>query len=523
MKLSTLNQAGWPGNLAAIISGLLLPFALAPYDIWPLAIFSPLLILFLVQNLNPTKSALRGWFYGVGVFGMGVPWVYVSMHDYANTPAPLAILLTGLFAAGLALFFCLQLYIFGRFIQKHKYANLIGFPALWLLFEWLRSWLFTGFPWLYLGDSLLDTWLASLAPVIGVYGLGLILTLSASFIYQQVKDKKLQPVLITLMVLPWFAGFLLQNYQWTQTYQSLKVAAVQGNIPQEKKWDQDMIYPTLERYSAQSAAHWDADLILWPETAITVLLHQAEDYLDYLGKEAVKTNTTLVTGIPYMYPADHEDAGRYHNSVISIGTGEGIYHKQQLVPFGEYVPMEKLIRGLIEFFNLPMSSFLRGPSNQTLLKANAHNKDDDKDTEYLIAPFICYEIVYPQLVSKMSREADLLVTISNDAWFGTSNGPLQHLASARMRALENGRYLLRATNTGITTLINPQGKIVKSLPQFRMGTLSANAQLTRGLTPFNRFGVWPMVILAFILLGFCCWNSLPFNRLGKFKSQATAE
>jgi apolipoprotein N-acyltransferase len=193
---------------------------------------------------------------------------------------------------------------------------------------------------------------------------------------------------------------------------------------------------------------------------------------------------------------------------VSIGTGEGIYHKQQLVPFGEYVPLENMLRGLIQFFNLPMSSFLRGSSDQDLLKAKVSIITEEapalkKSLDYLIAPFICYEIVYPQLVSEMSRNANILVTVSNDAWFGTSNGPLQHLASARMRALENGRYLLRATNTGVTTLIDPMGNIVSRLPAYQLGTLVDTAQLTKGLTPFGRTGVWPMVVFSFLLLLAC--------------------
>jgi apolipoprotein N-acyltransferase len=269
-----------------------------------------------------------------------------------------------------------------------------------------------------------------------------------------------------------------------------------------------MIYPTLERYTSESKRNWNADLILWPETAVTVLLHQAQDYLDNLSYDASINDTTLITGIPYMYPSYHPLAGRFHNSVVSIGTGEGIYHKQQLVPFGEYVPLENMLRGLIQFFNLPMSSFLRGSSDQDLLKAKVSIITEEapalkKSLDYLIAPFICYEIVYPQLVSEMSRNANILVTVSNDAWFGTSNGPLQHLASARMRALENGRYLLRATNTGVTTLIDPMGNIVSRLPAYQLGTLVDTAQLTKGLTPFGRTGVWPMVVFSFLLLLAC--------------------
>jgi len=243
-----------------------------------------------------------------------------------------------------------------------------------------------------------------------------------------------------------------------------------------------------------------SDLILWPETAVTVLKDQFQAYLDTINQEAINNNTTLITGIPFRY-TEGPFKGEFHNSILAIGTGGGLYHKQKLVPFGEYIPLEEAIRGLLPFFDLPMSSFKQGSEKQALLKVE---KDDQL---FMIAPFICYEIVYPEFVAEMAKESDLLITISNDAWFGDSLGPKQHMAIAQMRALETQRYLLRSTNTGITALVNHRGKIVKQLPTEQRATLTAFAQIRQGQTPFMMMGLWPLHFLSLVILLLGYWKS----------------
>ena len=216
--------------------------------------------------------------------------------------------------------------------------------------------------------------------------------------------------------------------------------------------------------------------------------------MKYLDEEGKKNNAAIITGIPYQQGITEEQPGRFHNSIIGLGEASGLYHKQKLVPFGEYMPFPDSWRPLLSFFNIPMSQFAAGKQNQALISI----KNDYVD--YTVAPFICYDVVYPDFVAKQSTDSGLIITISNDAWFGLSNGPLQHLGIVKMRALENGRYVLRSTNTGVTALIDHKGNVVDRLPQMEFGVLKAQAQIRTGNTPFNIWGSWPILILCFGLL-----------------------
>lgn len=256
----------------------------------------------------------------------------------------------------------------------------------------------------------------------------------------------------------------------------------------------------MSAYYKQSSKNWQSDLILWPETAITVTQDQFRPFMEDMADEARDHNSTIITGIPYRHPRGTSLAGEYHNSIMAFGNGDGTYHKQRLVPFGEFVPFEKQIRGLIPFFDLEMSSFLPGTNQQALLKVNKTSAEGE--SLYLIAPFICYEIAYPQQVNQMAKNSDLLVTISNDAWFGDSLGPKQHMALAQMRSLETGRWLLRSTNTGITALVNHKGHIVKQINTNRRGTLNAVAETRQGHTPYMLLWVWPLMLVSGVIIVF---------------------
>lgn len=477
----------------ALFSGLIFPLAIAPFFLWPIVIISLIGLLFSLKGASTKEAAIRTWLFGFGKFSIGVSWIYVSMHSHGGTPAVLAILMVGLFAAFLATFPALFIYIFQRFFNQesnNRLLSIFAFATLWFLYEWFRSWFMTGFPWLFAGDGQLHTWLNGWAPILSVYGLSFLTALTAACIFYSITQK--QFVYLILLIV-WPIGFLLQNINWTQANSEIKVSAVQGNIAQEIKWLPEQRGPTINAYLDQTRQHWDSDLILWPETAITVLKDQFQAYLDTISQEALNNKTTLITGIPYRY-TDGPFRGEYHNSILALGNGAGLYHKQKLVPFGEYIPLEQAIRGLLPFFDLPMSSFKKGDAKQDLLKL------EKADNLFLIAPFICYEIVYPEFVANMAKEADLLITISNDAWFGDSLGPKQHMAIAQMRALETQRYLLRSTNTGITALVNHKGKIVKQLPTEQRATLTAQAEIRQGLTPFMSYGLWPLYLFSVLIL-----------------------
>ena len=266
----------------------------------------------------------------------------------------------------------------------------------------------------------------------------------------------------------------------------LSVGIVQANIPQAVKWQREYYEPTLALYESMTEPLLGKDIVLWPESAIPNYYQRAQSFLDPLGQRAYERGTALITGIPWR----PEGSRAYFNSIVVLGQGSGVYHKRRLVPFGEYVPMQDWLRGIIDFFDLPMSAFTRGNANQIPLIAH----------DFRVAPFICYEIVYPELVRQFAQQADLMITISNDSWFGSSIGPLQHLQMARMRALENGRYLIRGTNNGISAIIDERGKLLESGPQFERISVTGEAQVMLGETPFSRIGSLPIIILCSILL-----------------------
>ena len=481
---------GPAGHGAALLAGALLPAALAPFDVWPLAVLCPLALLALLVRLGPAAAALRAWSFGVGLFGTGASWVYVSIHQYGSAPVPLAAFLTLLFCLGLALFPALTFWAWARWLRARPGGVLFGFTAAWVLGEWWRGWFLTGFPWLYAGYSQLEGPLAGWAPVLGVLGIGLILAFTAAASYLTLTRWRGGPAALAASALLWTAGPLLERIGWTEpTGEPLSVAMVQGNIAQELKWEPGQLEAILDTYVAMSEPLWGNDLLVWPEAAVPAYLDLVVDRLAPLAARAVASGSTLLLGIP---TRDANAAKRRgfdaFNSIAVIGADSGLYHKRRLVPFGEYVPLESWLRGLIAFFDLPMSSFSRGPAAQAPLVVHGQR----------VAPSICYEIVYPDLVGAGARDAGVLLTVSNDTWFGASIGPLQHLQMARMRALETGRPLVRATNNGISALIDARGRITVRGGQFTQEVIRGEVQPTTGLTPFARWGSWPLVLLLIV-------------------------
>ncbi|MEH6587509.1 MAG: apolipoprotein N-acyltransferase [Halioglobus sp.] len=484
------------------LAGALVTLSLAPFDIWPAGILSCALLAWLLSTCEPRQAFWRGWLYGLGLFGSGVSWVYVSIHVHGNAPIPLASLLTLLFCAGLAIFHGMFAWLYVKHLRKLPGGMLMGFPMLWVLFEWLRSWILTGFPWLILGYAHVDTPIAGWAPILGVFGLSFICALSGTCLFLAWRNR--QPIAIAtygvIIVTLWVGGGVLKPIQWVAraSEQPLTTAIYQPNVPQEHKWNRNYYYPILKQLETNSAALMGHDILVWPEAAIPNYYQNARDFLDPIAAQAAMTQTTLITGIPYR----PEGTMRYHNSIMALGAGKGVYLKQRLVPFGEYVPLEGMLRGLIAFFDLPMSAFSAGPPDQAPLQAGA----------YRVAPYICYEIVYPDLVAQGARNADLLITISNDSWFGNSIGPLQHLQMAQMRALENGRYLIRGTNNGVSAIINHRGQIVAATDQFVETSLSGEVETMLGNTPFGSFGSAPVIIGCGIGLGLMYLMYLGFWR-----------
>ncbi|MEB2325695.1 MAG: apolipoprotein N-acyltransferase [Pseudomonas sp.] len=492
-----ITRPGWPGNLLALAAGALTTLALAPFDLWPLALLSIALLYLGLRQLTPKAAAGRGWCYGFGLFASGVSWVYVSIHDFGAASPALAGLLTLGFVAGLALFFALLGWLWARWFRREQapLADALAFAALWLALDALRGWVLTGFPWLYVGYTQLHGPLAGLAPVGGVWLLSFAIALSAALLVnlpRLLATRGQLAIALPLLAAPWLTGWWLAGHAWTEDKGApLTVAAVQGNVAQSMKWDPKKLEMQLLLYRDMTFRSRPADLIVWPETAVPILKEHAAGYLDMMAGFSQQRDAALITGVPVRQPnADGEM--RYYNGLTAVGAGAGTYLKQKLVPFGEYVPLQEVLRGLIAFFDLPMSDFARGEPGQPLLQAKGLQ----------IAPYICYEVVYPEFAAGLAAQSDLLLTVSNDAWFGRSIGPLQHLQMAQMRALEAGRWMIRATNNGITVLIDPRGRITEQVPQFEEAVLYGEVTPMQGLTPYLRWRSWPLIVVCTLLLGF---------------------
>lgn len=451
-------------NLISLIAGGILPLAFAPWHYFWLAPLTTAILLYIWLKSTTWHAALNGWLFGLGMFGVGASWVYISIHRFGGASILLSLILTALFVITLAIFIAICGYCMRKLAPK---KFIISFPIFWVLFEWIRSHLFTGFPWLLLGYSQTNSCLRGYAPIIGVYGISFLIAFSAALIVAVFKSRK-KLFSIIILILIWIIGGLLVSINWTKPIgKPITISIVQGNIPQQLKWSPDQIAPTMQHYKNLTQPYWDSNIILWPEAAIPLPLPYAQTFVNQLSITAKKHHASLILGIPIQINS------QYYNAAIALGAGSGKYHKQRLVPFGEYVPFESILRGLFAFFDLPMSEFVKGPKKQNLLHAG----------NILIASYVCYEVAYAHLVHQNLPQAQLLITISNDAWFGESIAAAQHLQIGQMRCLETGRYMLFSTNNGITAIINPQGKIIKQLPRFKSLVLTGKVYAMQGETP----------------------------------------
>ena len=475
-------------DIAVLIAGAALPLAFAPFGFWPLAPIS-VAVLFYVWLESPHSRALwRGWLYGVGMFGVGVSWV-VESFQYGFAPLPIAVVLTGVFVAFLALFPAILGYLVRRFARGPRWVTLyLVLPAGWIVCEWVRASFLTGFTWLQLGYSQLDTPLAGLFPLVGVYGVGFGVALSAAVLVG-LRGMGRAWVCCALVVLGlWGASAVLRTTHWTQPgAQPLAVALVQGNIPQEIKWAPEQLKPTLDLYVAKTREHWAADLVVWPETALPGTLNRFELFLAALGDEARANATDLLLGVPEIDAASRE----YFNSVVSVGARSGRYRKYHLVPFGEYLPLKPVFQPIVDALGIPVSNFSHGPLEQPLLEVAGQK----------VGVSICYEAAFGNEIIRALPQAALLVNVSNDAWFGDSIAPHQHLEIARARALETGRYMVRATNTGISAFIGPRGELLSRTEQFETMSLDATVFPMTGATWYVRLGDTPVLLSMLALLG----------------------
>ena len=482
----TSRYTGRHTGLLCLLAGLLLPFAFAPVGIGLLAV--PLLAWLFVawSDASPRQAFGYGFLFGLGQFTAGVYWIYHSLYEFGHIPTPVSMLLVVVLAAGLALYPAMAGYLANRISPSATVTRLLAvYPASWLLMEWLRGFFLTGFPWLNLGATQTDTLLAGWMPVVGEYGVTLLLGISAGALVCLFRFSYQRLIAVALLSLLWVSGWGLQQLSWTETSGSLSVSLVQGNTPQEIKWDPDARTKILNSYLILSEDVWKRDLIIWPETAIPAFPQDIEEFMQGMAELTRLTGSDLITGIPMV------EQGQYYNAIISLGRESGRYYKRHLVPFGEYIPMRSAFGSLLDLLHVPMSDFSTGRMDQPPVKVAG----------YLAGLSICYEIAFSSVIRAQLPQAGFLVNLSNNAWFGDSIAPHQILQLSRVRALETGRAVLSSTNDGITAVVDHRGKVIAQAPQFVGTVLNADVQVQTGETPFVRWGEWPVVVFAMLMLG----------------------
>ncbi|MDA0146899.1 apolipoprotein N-acyltransferase [Vibrio sp. LaRot3] len=487
--------------IGAAFVGALTTLSFAPYQLWPIAIISVALLLWLIHGQTAKRAMWIGYAWGIGQFATGISWVHVSIDNFGGMPKLASLLLMALLVGYLAIYSALFTGLLNRFAPNNDRTRyLLAAPALWLVCDWLRGWVMTGFPWLWMGYGQIESPLASFAPLGGVELITLFVVISASAIVYAALNKQWSILVIPAVIFA--TGFGLRGISWVtpNPTSTTKVALIQGNVDQALKWVPSERWPTIMKYVDLSRRNWDADIIIWPEAAIPAFEFEITSFLSNLDSLASGNDSAIITGV-----VNQGEDRQFYNSILSLGQNaygeysydlEQRYHKHHLLPFGEFVPFESILRPIAPLFNLPMSSFSRGDFVQNNIDANGKQ----------LAPALCYEIIFSEQVRQnINDDTDFILTLSNDAWFGNSIGPLQHMEIARMRALEFGKPVIRSTNNGVTAVTDYRGEITAKIPQFEQQVLKTDVVSTDGQTPYHKVGSWPlyawvMVCFLFVLI-----------------------
>jgi apolipoprotein N-acyltransferase len=498
MRLAAALNPGLRWLTLSALLGALSVFGFAPFYLFPLPILTLAGQAWLWhRSVNAVHALVLGFGFGLGFFLTGTSWIYVSMHDFGGMAWPVAGLATLIFCSCFALLPAAAGWLF-KFPTIPDWMRFsVTLPAAWALTEWTRGWIFTGFPWLALGYSQSPHGpLSGVAPLLGVYGVSLLAAITAGLLCHLALEIRSHrrftriSQVATLVVL-WCAGFGLQHIEWTTPLgEPVAVSLVQGNIKQDMKWRPEWVQASLERYLELTLAT-RGRLILLPETAIPLFRNEVPSaYFEALASHARKNGGDLLLGIPEAV----EDGAqvRYYNSVISLGTHPSqTYRKHHLVPFGDYFPHWGVLTWIMATLQIPMSDFARGDAYQQPMAVNGQR----------VAVDICYEDVFGEEIIRPLPQATMLANFTNDAWWGESWASDQHVQIAQMRAQEAGRYMLRATNTGVTAIIDQYGHIAAAAPQHTVTVLEGHAQGFTGSTPYVRWANWPVLAFCFAGLG----------------------
>jgi apolipoprotein N-acyltransferase len=515
--MSLLNRYSFIKPLALLLLGAISVLGFAPFYFYPASIVS-LIGLFYFWHLSytPKQAAFAGFIYGLGMFGAGIYWIYISLYEFGGMPSLMAAFCTFVLCAFLALFpaavGALSVWVSGVSLSaklglsaKQGRTMLIAIPVFWALTDWIRSWIFTGFPWLTIGYSQVPySPLAGYMPIVGVYGVSLITVFIPSLLGLWLANRFIHQThtviwrrnAIAVLLLIWVSGSLLKMVEWTAPRGlPTSVALLQGNISQDIKWAPEVAEQILAKYLDMAEAS-SAKLIIMPETAMPVLSSELPELLiKRLKQHAIKNKGDILIGLV------ERENGEYFNSMMSIGNAPtSVYRKSHLVPFGEFIPLKAALGWIYrDWLNMPLSDLSRGSIFQQPMPIAGQK----------VAVNICYEDVFGEEVIRQLPQATLLVNVSNDAWYGESLAAYQHMQFSQARALETGRTILRATNTGATAMINPHGEVLAHAPHFTDATLNVMAQGYSGATPYVRFGNWLFLLICFIGLIFIGLSKFP--------------
>ncbi len=473
-------------HLLALLLGFASVAGFAPFDLFLLPFATMAGLLWLWRDAaSPRQAAALGFLFGWGLFLGGVSWLYVALHDVGGMPAPLAALAIALFCAYLALYPALAGWLTARFMPPAPWRFVLLAASAWTLAEWLRGWVFTGFPWLALGYAQTPpSPLAGFAPLTGVFGLSWLTVLVAGLLAMLLAWRVRVVALATLVAVAG-GGALLARHTWTEPAgDALTVRLVQTDIPQTLKWQPERLGEWLAK-NLRLAREGDAALTILPETTLPLLAeHLPPDYLPALEALGRQRGGDVLLGV---FQRDGDD--HIYNAALSLGEhGVQNYAKHHLVPFGEYSP--PAFGWVYQWLSIPMSNQTRGPADQPPLQYG----------DQRVAVNICYEDLFGEEIARAVPRATVLLNLSNLAWYGDSFAQPQHLQIARLRALETGRPMLRATNTGMTAIVAPDGRVSQVLPPFAEGAIEAAVRGTTGLTPFVRLGNGPVLGVSLAVL-----------------------
>jgi apolipoprotein N-acyltransferase len=435
-------------------------------------------------------AARLTFWYGTGLFLSGTYWLYISIHVFGEAPLWVALLIMVCLVLIMAAYCAAAGWLIARLAKGDPGRLALVAPAVWVIIEWLRGWFLTGFPWLAVGYSQIDSTMSGWVPLIGVYGTSALTVLSSTALVGVIVDTgRKRWAFAGVVVLPWILGAALQPVHWTQpSDRALRTTIVQGGISQDRKWLPEQFQPTLALYRDATLDYADSDLVVWPEVAIPATIDYVEQYIHTLQSELRLDPRTLLFGI---LERDSDTTKVYNSVVVLDGNERQIYRKRHLVPFGEYFPVPDFVRHWMRLMSLPTSDMSSGDDVQPLLEAESGER---------LAVAICYEDAYGAEQLYALPEAALLVNVSNDAWFGNSIAPHQHLQISRKRALEAGRYVVRATNNGVSAFIGPKGELLETAAQFVYATLTMNVVPHEGATPYVRTGNWPVISVLILIV-----------------------